>query len=386
MPPGRIGLTVSGEGSSMKRTLNWLLFAVPLLLVLAVSAAATSTPTRKLKHASGPIVALAMDGPRVVYSTTGNAVYVWNIRSSVTSRAKVASRSSYPLIGQVAIAGERVAWISRTVAGNSEETNEALYTASSSGRGLKKLARAYRVHEFGQDDVQRWDGDWIGGLAGSGKLLVVSRWTTKPTPGGPTFETIVSGNLSLISPGGGRLHPLVAGVQSVVSSSVDAGRVAVLRQDGSVGIYSGAGALQRQITPSSAQEIAMGGGRLVVLTQTRTLEVYDAVTGQLVHSWSVKTNPARLQLGHLQVYGRLAVLAVGVGFSAHGLRIFDLKTGKSIALPWRYRSAWNDATVGSLGLVHAVNSYKAYGGHHPSGTLVFLSTGRVLAAIARGHL
>jgi len=130
----------------------------------------------------------------------------------------------------------------------------------------------------------------------------------------------------------------------------------------------------------------MGGGRLVVLTQTRTLAVYDPGTGQLLHSWSVKTSPARLQLGHLQVHGRLAVLAVGVGFSAHGLRIFDLKTGKSIALPWRYRSAWNDATVGSLGLVHAVNSYKAYGGHHPSGTLVFLSTGRVLAAIARGHL
>lgn len=44
-------------------------FAISLLLVLAVSAAAGNMPTRRLKHASGPIVALAMDGPRVVYST-----------------------------------------------------------------------------------------------------------------------------------------------------------------------------------------------------------------------------------------------------------------------------------------------------------------------------
>jgi hypothetical protein len=370
----------------MGRLSRWVLLAVPLLLVLAVSATATSTPTRKLKHASGPIVALAMDGPRVVYSTQGNAVYVWNIRSGSTSRVRGYSTSSYPLVQEVAIAGKRVAWITSTVAGNSEETNEDLYTASASRRGVKKLAHAYRVHEFGQDELQRWNGNWIGGLAGSGTLLVVSRWTTRPTPGGPTFEAVVSGSLSRIDPSDGRLQALTSTLQSVVSRGVDAGRVAVLRQDGSIGIYSGAGVLQRQISPSSATEIAMGGGRLVVLTQTNTLEVYDPGTGKLVHSWLVKPKPVYLHLGHLQAYGRLAVYAVGVGYGAHGLRILDLQTGKSIALPWRYRSAWNDATVSSLGLVHAVNSYKAYGGHHPSGTMVFLSKARVLAAIARGHL
>ena len=38
------------------------------------------------------------------------------------------------------------------------------------------------------------------------------------------------------------------------------------------------------------------------------------------------------------------------------------------------------------GLVYAVNSYKAYGGHHASGTLVFLSTARALTGIAKGRL
>ena len=61
---------------------------MPLLLVLAVSAAAGGTPTRKLKHASGQIAALAIDGPRVVYSTEGNGVYVWNVRTGASSQVR----------------------------------------------------------------------------------------------------------------------------------------------------------------------------------------------------------------------------------------------------------------------------------------------------------
>ena len=130
----------------------------------------------------------------------------------------------------------------------------------------------------------------------------------------------------------------------------------------------------------------MGGGRLVVLTKTKTLEVYDSRTGTLQHSWSIKTRHPYLQVGHLQAYGRIALFSVDPRYGNRDLRILDLKTGKSIALPTIPRSAWNDAGVGPLGIVYAVNSYKAYGGHHPSGTLVFLSTARVLAEISKGHL
>jgi hypothetical protein len=374
------------EVIAMKRLAKWAVFlAVPFLLVLAVSAAAGSTPTRRLKHASGPITTLAMDGPRVVYSTDGNGVYVWNVRSGATSQVKTRSRSNFPLVQEVAIAGGRVAWITRIVAGNSEETFQDLYTASLSGIGTRKLAHAFRVHEFGQDELQRWNGDWIGGLVGSGKLLVVSQWSTKPTPGGPTFETITDGSLSLIT-ATGVLHPIAPGEQAIVSRSADAGRVAILRSDGSVAIISAAGKQLRQITPSSAKEIAMGGGRLIVLTQTKTLEVYDSRTGALEHNWSIKTRRSNLQVGHLQAYGRIALFSVDPRYSSRNLRILDLRTGKGIVLPTIPRSAWNDATVGPLGVVYSVNSYKAYGGHHPSGTLVFLSTARVLAGLAKGHL
>ncbi|HUK95081.1 MAG TPA: hypothetical protein VLU96_08520 [Gaiellaceae bacterium] len=354
---------------------------MPLLFVLAVSAAATPTPTRKLKHASGPIVTLAMDGARVVYSTQGNRVYVWNIRTGATSRVRDSSSSTYPIVQEVAIAGTRVAWITRDVAGNSQDTNEDLYTASLNG-GTKLLAHAFRYWDFTENHYPLWRGDWIGGLVGSGRVLVVSRWTT--TPNDDTgAETISNARLSLVSPGGGRLHLLLAGEQSIVSRSADAGRVAVLRPDESVGIYSAAGVLLRQIEPSSAQEISMGGGHLVVLTKTKTLEVYDVKTGALTHSWPF-TIKGRLQPGYFRAYGRLALFSVG--HSSRNLRIVDLRTGRGIALPSIVRSAWSDASVGPLGVVYAVSNGKAYGGHIPSGTLVFLSTSRVLADISRGHL
>jgi len=356
-----------------------------VFLIAALTAVATKTPSRKLKHASGPIVALAMDGPRVVYSTAGNAVYVWNIRSGSTSRLRGYSTSTSPIVQEVAIAGARVAWITRSAFGNSHETHESLYTASLTVQGRIHLASAFRRDGESDTGVELWTGKWIGGLVGAGNLLAVSRWGTKPTSD-ESGLTIANARLSLIGAKRGQLHVIASGEPSIVSRAVDARRVAVLRQDGSVGIYSAGGALLRQISPSSAREIAMGGGRLVVLTQTKTLEVYDPRTGKLVHGWPIKTKRAYLQVGHLQAFGRLALFSVDPRYSSRNLRILDLNTGRNIALPTIPRSPFNDATVGSLGLAYAVDSYRASGGHHPSGTLVFLSTSRVLAAIARGHL
>jgi hypothetical protein len=363
----------------MRPLSRWALFlAVPLLLLVTVSASATSTQTRKLKHASGPITALAWDGPRVVYSTDGNGVYVWNVQSGATSRVRIPSPSDHPLIGQVAIAGQRVAWITDDVAGNSMETNEDLFTASIGKAGKRKLAHASRRWDF---DYFGMRGEWIGGLVGSGKLLAVSTWTASPSAGGA--ETISNANLSRIGLASGPLQPIAVGESAIVSRSADAGQVAVLRPVGTVGIYSAAGALLREITPSSATEIAMGGGRLVVLTKTKTLEVYNSRTGVFEHRWSIKTRRNNLQVGHLQAYGRIALFSVDPRMASRNLRILDLKTGKSLFLPRRPRSAWNDASVGPVGVVSAINDYRAYGGHHPSGTLVFLSTARVLSDISK---
>jgi hypothetical protein len=370
------------EVRAMKRLLKWVLL-LSSLLVFAVSSSARTAPTRMLKHASGPITALAMDGPRVIYSTDDNGVYVWNLRSGVTVRVRIPSPTDFPQIGQVAIAGTRVAWITDEVAGNSMETNENLFTASLGKAGKPKLAHAFRYFDL---DLSEWRGDWISGLVASGRLVAVSTWTTTPDPA--TRAAVISNaRLSRIGHESGQLHPIASGESAIISRSVDGGAVAVLRSTGTVGIYSGAGALVREITPrpSPPVEIALSEGRLVALTRSQRLEVYNAQNGILEHRWVIKTKHHYV-LGNLHAYRGLAVFAVGVGRLPRSMRIFDLQTGRSIALPWRDRSAWNDASVGPLGVVYAVNDYRAYGSHNPSGTLVFLSTSRVLRSIAQGHL
>ncbi len=367
----------------MKRLLNRALrLALPLILLLAVSASATTAPPRKLKHASGPITALAIDGARVVYSTDGNGVYVWNLKSGATTRVLVPSESDFPRIRQVAIVGQRVAWITDDVAGNSMETNENLVTTALGRYGTRTLAHAFRYFDL---DLGQWQGDWIDGLVGSGKLLAVSRWSTTPDADTRT-ELISNARLSRISLANGQLQPIASSEPAIVSRSVDAGQVAVLRSTGTVGLYSATGVLLREITPHPAVDIALTSGRLVVLTKSpQRLEVYSAKSGVLEHGWAIKTkHPYRV--GNLRAYGRLAVFAVGVGRSPRSMRIFDLQTGRSVVLPWRDRSGWADASVGPLGVVYAVNDHRAYGRYHPSGTLVFLSTARALKDIARGHL
>jgi hypothetical protein len=371
-----------------------LLLAVLLLAGVASLGSADAVgqsggiPTRALKHATGPITALVMDGPRVVFSTDGNGVYLWNVQTGTARVVKAPAASAFPLVQEVAIAGQRVAWITRRVAGNSMETDEDLYTTSIYGTAGRALAHAYR--DWGpagpdQTTSWQWDGDWISGLAGSGSLIAVSRWTTTPNENA-TVETISSARLNVISAKAGRLQPIAAGEQSIVSHSVDSGRIVVLRSDGSVGFYSAAGALLKVITPSSAREIAAGGGTLVVLTKTKTLEAYNSRTGKLEHKWPVQTRAPALQGGHLQAYGRLALYSVDPTHYSRDLRIVDLTTGKSITLATRPRSASNDASVGRLGVVYALNNYKSYGGYHPSGTLVFLSRARILTDISKGQL
>lgn len=365
--------------SEIKRLCLILAAVASLLLVIGVASGAAPTG-RKLHPVAGPVTTLAIDGSRLVYSTDGNGVYVWDVRSDKSWRIRPPSRTDNPLVQQVAIAGQRVAWITRSVSGNSEETFERLYTASSTGAAARKLAGAFRVHEFGQDELQRWRGGWIGGPVGAGNLLAVSGWKTTPSAGGPGLETVSDGTLSVIT-SGGRLRRIAAGEKTIVVAGADGSRLAVLEPSGSVGIYSATGALLREVTPSSAQQVALGGGRLVVLTKTKTLEVYDPTSGRLEHVWPIATRHSYLQVGHLQAYGRLAVFSVDPRYATRNLEILDLRTGRSLTLPWQWRSAWTDASVGSLGVVYAVNSYKAYGGRHPSGTLVFLSTARVLAML-----
>jgi hypothetical protein len=264
------------EVRAMKVLLNRALFvAVPLILILGVSAASAGLPVRKVETTKRPVVAMAIDGSRVAYSTDQNAVFVWNVLTGKTTRARGVHLGTGASISQLAVAGTRVAWILMHVAGNSEDTRAQLMNSSPTGAGRRVVASAFRTDGYDDNGVQIWDGNWLTGLAGSGNVLAVSRWTTQ-------HNAVSNERLSLID-SKGRLRVIASGPGTIASVAADAGRIAVLRPDGTVGMYSSSGGLLLNVTPSSVQEVALGGGKLVVLTRTRMLEVYASKSGKLLH-------------------------------------------------------------------------------------------------------
>jgi hypothetical protein len=96
------------------------LFAVGLslaaiLLLFTTQAGATKPQPNKVKETAAPILALAMDGPRVAYAS-GGRVYSWNVATGATSVVK----GRYGTADEIAIAGRRLAWIKVAGFGNTE--------------------------------------------------------------------------------------------------------------------------------------------------------------------------------------------------------------------------------------------------------------------------
>ena len=112
------------------------------------------------------------------------------------------------------------------------------------------------------------------------------------------------------------------GPPTLVAKSTDGARIAVLRTDGTVAVYSTAGRLLLNVTPSAAKMITLHGRYLIVLTTTRKLEVYDSHTGSLL-----KTLPVRGRVKatpqNLDVETNIAVYTVWPE-----VRAVNLKSGK----------------------------------------------------------
>lgn len=379
------------------------------LALLFFALLATSAQTGAAKPQSGkstpttePISALAMDGLRVAYMLENRRVGVWNVVTGATSVVK----GNYPSngrhfgygSGEVAIAGKRIALITRFVIGNTLQTQERLYTASVGGqaRQLGKLTN----HSSGQGDCNPADsgyadGNWIGGLVGSGKILAVSSWRASGA------ATTGGARLSLITPTA--LRQIASGPGAVVSQAAGGGHIAVLRSTDAwpayqgppefgsplVGIYSNTGALLREVAldvappslcgyPNTFIRIALSGDRLVVLrldepeagSLTAEVEIYDWRKGVLLDTWPLALSHVAPISDRLIASGRLAVVE-----GAFKLRLVDLDTGKTATITASRPNS--PATIGSRGLVYAVNTYR---GGHP-GKLVFVSTAKLLAAL-----
>jgi len=357
----------------------FLVLAAGLLSGLALVASATgTTATRgaKVRHLQVSVGALAMDGSRIAYDASAkdatnpkatNRVLVWNVRTGKTT--KVSGRKTAVVDGvggagvfELAIAGTRVAWLANE--GGNLESDDYLFTSSVTRPKERKVASALRSGDScpAGRETPHCAGPWLGGLVGAGNTIAVNRWTTD------SQGDVTSGELSLLD--GTTTKQIASGSNTIEAESVDRGRVVVLRSDGEVAMYSSSGDLLRTVTPPSAKSVALSGHALVVLTKTRTLDLYYAPNGTLSKTCPVHGSGAPQ---NLDVQGDIAIYSVGD--SVHAQALGDCKDRVVGTLQGRVAFAHID----SAGLAYAGNGIRKTFG---KGTLVFVPLARVEAAVS----
>ena len=230
--------------------------------------------------------------------------------------------------------------------GRNSESDDYLYTATLAGQRERLVASAFRSGDV--DGVL--SGAWIGHLVGSGDRMAVNRFTTDKA------GTITHASLQRLDTG---LTTLALGSPSLYSVSLDLHRVAVLRTDHTVAIYdTESRRLLLTIRPTSAHEIALRKDYLVVLTATKTLEVYNSHTGALLKRWPVAAGASRLD-----VHSGIAVYAVGR--TVFELRLTDGSDAPLATAP----RAIEDLQIEAPGVVYAYNTFK---GLQDVGNLAFV--------------
>jgi hypothetical protein len=358
------------------RSARWLALSVaPMLLASVAQAGAAKSQPNTVEKTAAPIWTLAMDGPRVAYSS-GGKIHVWNAVTGASSvvRGRYSNATHTVNASQIAIAGKRVAWIKDEQFGNTEE-GEKLYLAPIGG-SARKVTSVYR---YGVDDSSHTTGGWIEGLVGSGNVLAVSAWRSQGT-------TALDQQLSLVTAKG--LAALAGGAGAIVSQAVDSGHIADLDSSPwsaspSASIYSTRGEPLNRFSLEAAREIALTGDRLAVLTPSPapTIEIYDWRTGALQHAWPAQgattaTSGPR-QVGHVEAYGGLVLYSVYSGYVGGNetLHVLDPATGNDavvarVVTGLGANHAW---ALSSRGLVYALNPrYKG------PGKLVFVPLSRLL--------
>lgn len=345
-----------------------LLAAVVLgtTLLASVASAAGNPPGVRVIHTKEIIESFAIGGQRIAYDLRGslacNKVLVRDLRTGKTTRVSgkqtcsADSTSTGAGVRELAVAGNRIAWIVNL--GGNTESDDYLYTASLPRPTERRLAASTRLGDIGGILA----GTWIGNLVGSGNLLAVNRWSTDK--GGAVTRSgvdVIVGN---------RLRRLASSRSPILAQAADSGRIAVLYGDSGVEIYDVNGKRLRRLKPSSATEIALRGDYLLVLTETQTLEIYNARTGAYLRTWPVQAQaPAELDA--------YAGVAIYVAYPRNTLQSFkihalQLKTGKDVVVATGNFQLRRSAELEPAGLLYARDRHN----------LVLIPFKRVLAAVS----
>lgn len=366
------------------------MFAVTALLLISAQVGRATMPPSTVKVIGQPVWALGMDWPRVAYASGEEnyreSMHVWNVATGATSAIDGGSHGfAVHRTSEIAMRGKHVFWVRSQQFGNTE-LRRWLYTAPVGGSAhLLKWVYGYT------DMVCGLGGPQLGGLAGSGKAVVVSRWNA-----GNDGSVVSHQRLSLVTLTG--LRTIATGPDAIVSQSTNGGHIAVLplptvsvtpegcsgaTQPTSVFVYATTGALLATIPLPAADpstlgyQLAIRGARLVVLTYGLhepsgpawvTLTVYNWTTGALLHTWPVGIGlyPGEV---NFSFYGHVAAVE-----GALRLHLVSLDTGKDVTIAQASRTECPTA-LGPYGLVYAVNP-------NDVGKLVFVPMARLLKLVS----
>jgi hypothetical protein len=330
-----------------------------LALLLAVSAAAEGTPMGRVIRVDGGIEAFAMDGPRTAYEEwpsrrTCDRIFILNVVTGTRKRVP-GCRPDYGA-RELALAGKRIVWLSSDC-GNSE-CNDDLSAASLPRLRPRALAHAHSEGEVGTGELE---GTFISSPVGSGRLGAVNRVTTDAS------GAIVTSELDVIGSKG--LRRVASGPNTIFAQEADGGRIAVRRRGGTIGIYNGSGKVLLEVEPSSVKggstgsATALRGDYLLVLTQKRTLEVYNSHSGALL-----RVRPVAKGATYLDAFAGVAVYAAG-----RKMHVLRLTTGKDVVLDKvESRGGTTNIQLEGPGLVYAKDTR----------TLVFVPLRRLLAVVS----
>lgn len=347
------------------------------LALVASAAGTTATHSSKVvRHFQLAVSALAVDGDRVAYGLSSRyaakpnttSVHVWNVRTGKTVKvsgkktAHADDSSTGAGVFQLALTGTRVAWLVNE--GGNTEGDDYLFTSSTTKPRERRVASAIRTGDGCPGrSFSGCAGPWLGGLVGSRNLIAANRWTTDGN------GVVTAGQLDVL--GGTKLKQVATGATTVQAAAADGGRVAVLRADGSVALYSAAGKPLLTVNPPGAEAVALSGKSLLVATTSRQLKLYNAHTGSLRKTFSAR---GAKRPRNLDVQGNVAVYTTG---SAGELHAVNLSTGKDRALA-KPHGGIELAAMDGTGLVYADNGF---GTSFGKATLVFRPLASVEAAV-----
>jgi hypothetical protein len=267
----------------------------------------------------------------------------------------------FEFVGELALGGGRLAWIEGG-GGNSLELS--LYAAPLTGgpTSAKNLDFAANGNGAGENIA----GGYIGQLLGSGALLAYNSWTRcsnpenveEPSAACPEYGFVSAQKLRRI--GAGKPTQILTGPSAWQLVAVGGGRLGLLSEGAtkaagdSLAIRSPSGVLTGTIParPGEAIRAVALSADALVLQRKQTLDVHSPATGSILASYPLGPDTA------LQLAGTGGGLALLRG--RHRLRLVRLRDGKRITLPLaagtRSCACPVDAKLTERGLFYAYNT------------------------------